>query len=233
MADKSKILLVDDEKDIVDMVKYNLEKENYQVITAYDGEEALEKVAQLPDLIILDILMPKLNGYEVCKQIKANINYQNIPVIFLTAKTSEIDEILGLELGAGDYIKKPISIQQLVARVKSNLRKSHKSEPSGSNDKKNIYIVNGITIDVEKYSVKVNNEEKIFPKKEFELLSFLIRNRGKVFSRESLLQQVWGANSFIDIRTVDVHIRKIREKLGKLSELIETKSGVGYKFKDV
>jgi two-component system alkaline phosphatase synthesis response regulator PhoP len=233
MATQIKILLVDDEKDIVEFIKYNLEKENYEVITAYDGEEALEKMPQHPDLVILDILMPKLTGYEVCKKIKANADYHNIPIIFLTAKTSEIDEILGLELGASDYIKKPISPQQLMARVKSNLRKFENKELSGLEPNKQIYKIKGLTIDTEKYIVKVNNIEKLFPKKEFDLLCFLVKNRGKIFNRESLLQNVWGMNAYVDARTVDVHIRKIREKLGDLADLIETKTGVGYKFRDV
>ncbi|MDR3668121.1 MAG: response regulator transcription factor [Ignavibacteriaceae bacterium] len=233
MATQKKILLVDDEKDIVEFIKYNLEKENYKVITAYDGEEALEKIVQNPDLVILDILMPKLTGYEVCKKIKGNMDYHNIPIIFLTAKTSEIDEILGLELGASDYIKKPISPQQLMARVKSNLRKFENKDELSKKTNKEIYNINGLIIDIEKYIVKVHNIEKLLPKKEFELLCFLVKNQGKVFSRELLLQNVWGANAYVDDRTVDVHIRKIREKLGDLADLIETKKGVGYKFKDV
>jgi DNA-binding response OmpR family regulator len=233
MATQIKILLVDDEKDIVEFIKYNLEKENYEVITAYDGEDALEKMPQHPDLVILDILMPKLTGYEVFKKIKADADYHNIPIIFLTAKTSEIDEILGLELGASDYIKKPISPQQLMARVKSNLRKFENKELSGLEPNKQIYKIKGLTIDTEKYIVKVNNIEKLFPKKEFDLLCFLVKNRGKIFNRESLLQNVWGMNAYVDARTVDVHIRKIREKLGDLADLIETKTGVGYKFRDV
>ena len=232
MATPLKILLVDDEKDIVEFIKYNLEKENYEVITAYDGEEALEKMSQYPDLVILDILMPKLTGYEVCRKIKADANYQNIPIIFLTAKTSEIDEILGLELGASDYIKKPISPQQLVARVKSNLRKSEKTDQSSSEHKKQIFNIQGLSIDTEKYIVKVNDIEKVLPKKEFELLCFLVKNQGKVFSREALLQNVWETNIYVDVRTVDVHIRKIREKLGDMADLIVTIKGVGYKLRD-
>ena len=232
MAAPIKILLVDDEKDIVEFIKYNLEKENYEVITAYDGEEALEKITQYPDLVILDILMPRLTGYEVCRKIKADANFQNIPIIFLTAKTSEIDEILGLELGASDYIKKPISPQQLVARVKSNLRKSEISDNNGSKPERQIFNIKGLSIDTEKYIVKVNDIEKAFPKKEFDLLCFLVKNRGKVFSRESLLQNVWETNIYVDVRTVDVHIRKIREKLGDLADLIGTIKGVGYKLRD-
>jgi len=232
MNKQIKILLVDDEKDIVEFIKYNLELENYQVITAYDGEEALEMMPQHPDLVILDILMPKLNGYEVCKKIKANVNYQNIPIIFLTAKSSEIDEVLGLEFGASDFIRKPISPQKLVARVKSNLRKFEVNDPPDSGNAKEILNAHGLDIDIEKHIIKVNGTEKVFPKKEFELLSFLVKNSGRVFNRETLLQNIWGTNVYVDDRTVDVHIRKIREKLGSLADLIETIKGVGYKFRE-
>jgi len=232
MNEQIKILLVDDEKDIVEFIKYNLELENYQVITAYDGEEALEMMPQYPDLVILDILMPKLNGYEVCKKIRANVSYQNIPIVFLTAKSSEIDEVLGLEFGASDFIRKPISPQKLVARVKSNLRKFEVNGPPDSGNAKEILNTHGLTIDIEKHIIKVNGTEKIFPRKEFELLSFLVKNSGKVFNRETLLRNIWGTDVYVDDRTVDVHIRKIREKLGSLAELIETIKGVGYKFRE-
>ena len=229
---KTKILLVDDEKDIVEFIKYNLELENYQVITAYDGEEAIKKMSEHPDLVILDIMMPKLNGYDVCKRIRAEKEYQFVPIIFLTAKSSEIDEILGLELGANDYIRKPISPQKLVARVKSNLRKVVAEDVLNLISGKEVYQAHGLVIDVQKHSVKVNTKEKIFPKKEFEILLFLIKHPGRVFSREALLQNVWGTDVFIVERTVDVHIRKIREKLDDLADIIETIKGVGYRFKE-
>jgi two-component system alkaline phosphatase synthesis response regulator PhoP len=227
---KTKILLVDDEKDIVEFLKYNLERENFDVVVAYNGEEALKKMSSKPDLVILDILMPKLDGYEVCKRIRAVKEFENTPIIFLTAKASEIDEVLGLELGASDYIKKPISPQKLVARVKSNLRKTeniyHKNEKAG------ILKIGPLSIDKEKYIIKIGREEKIFPRKEFELLYYLAQNPGIVFSRESLLKNVWGADVYVVERTVDVHIRKIREKLAEHEEIIETIKGVGYRFKE-
>jgi two-component system alkaline phosphatase synthesis response regulator PhoP len=229
---KIKILLVDDEKDIVEFIKYNLELENYQVITAYDGEEAIKKMSQHPDLVILDIMMPKLSGYDVCKKIRAEREFQFVPIIFLTAKSSEIDEILGLELGANDYIRKPISPQKLVARVKSNLRKAITENVPNLISGEEVYQAHGLIIDVQKHSVKVNTKEKIFPKKEFDILLFLIKNPGRVFSREAILHNVWGTDVFIVERTVDVHIRKIREKLGNLADIIETIKGVGYRFKE-
>ena len=229
---KTKILLVDDEKDIVEFIKYNLELEDYQVITAYDGEEALKKMSLHPDLVILDIMMPKLNGYDVCKKIRAEREFQSVPIIFLTAKSSEIDEILGLELGANDYIRKPISPQKLVARVKSNLRKVAVEDVPNLISGKEVYQAHGLVIDVQKHSVKINTKEKIFPKKEFEILLFLIKHPGRVFSREALLQNVWGTDVFIVERTIDVHIRKIREKLDDMADIIETIKGVGYRFKE-
>jgi two-component system alkaline phosphatase synthesis response regulator PhoP len=229
---KIKILLVDDEKDIVEFIKYNLELENYQVITAYDGEEALKKMSQHPDLVILDIMMPKLNGYDVCKRIRADREFQFVPIIFLSAKSSEIDEILGLELGANDYIRKPISPQKLVARVKSNLRKVAPEDVPNLIPGKEVYQAHGLSIDVQKHSVKINTKEKVFPKKEFEILLFLIKNPGRVFNREAILNNVWGTDVFIVERTVDVHIRKIREKLDNLADIIETIKGVGYRFKE-
>jgi two-component system, OmpR family, alkaline phosphatase synthesis response regulator PhoP len=229
---KTKILLADDEKDIVEFIKYNLELENYQVITAFDGEEALKKMSQHPDLVILDIMMPKLSGYDVCKRIRAEKEYQFVPIIFLTAKSSEIDEILGLELGANDYIRKPISPQKLVARVKSNLRKAVAEDIHKLITGEEVYQAHGLVIDVQKHSIKINTKEKIFPKKEFEILLFLIQHPGRVFSREALLQNVWGTDVVIVERTVDVHIRKIREKLDDLADIIETIKGVGYRFKE-
>ncbi len=226
---KSKILLVDDEKDIVEFLEYNLNQEGFDVITAYDGSEALQKVSEKPDLIILDIMMPNIDGYEVCRQIREKSEYAEIPVIFLTAKGAEADEIKGLELGASDFIKKPISPKKLVARVNSNLRKNIKAEKS-----RPVIIETGpIHINRERYIIKLDGSEVIFPRKEFELLYFLVNNPGKVFSRDALLKMVWGVDVYVVDRTVDVHIRKIREKLDKYSDLIETIKGVGYRFKSV
>lgn len=226
----TKILLVDDEPDIVEFLKYNLELNNYEVIVGYDGLQALTKLSENPNLIILDIMMPHLNGYEVYKKIRENEAFVNVPIIFLTAKSGETDEIKGLELGASDYIQKPISPKKLLARVKSNLRKSI---AAFSDNIKNKLEIGNIVIDKEKYLVHIENHETIFPKKEFSLLFFLAQNPGRVFSRDELLKEVWGDGVFVVDRTVDVHIRKIREKLGKYASMLETIKGVGYKFKSV
>jgi two-component system, OmpR family, alkaline phosphatase synthesis response regulator PhoP len=231
MKMKTKILLVDDEPDIVEFLEYNLTREGFEVIKAYDGIEALNKITDKPELVLLDIMMPKMDGYEVCKKIRNMEGYEKIPVVFLTAKSGEVDEILGLELGANDYIQKPISPKKLIARVKSNLRKTSGDD---SGNKKPIKISIGpLTIDREKYVVFVDGEETIFPKKEFEVLYYLANNPGRVFGREALLKDVWGNDVYVVDRTIDVHIRKIREKLEKYSDLIETVKGVGYRFKSV
>lgn len=224
---KSKILLVDDERDIVEFLQYNLVQEGFDVIIAYDGKEALSKISGKPDLIVLDIMMPVLDGYEVCRRIRDTKGFETTPIIFLTAKAGEYDEILGLELGASDYIQKPISPKKLIARVKSNLRKNDgKSETVKSKIE-----IGPLVIDREQYVVYLNGKEKVFPRKEFELLYYLANNPGKVFSRDTLLKDVWGTDVFVVDRTVDVHIRKIREKLDKNFDLIETIKGVGYRFK--
>ncbi|HKB85945.1 MAG TPA: response regulator transcription factor [Ignavibacteriaceae bacterium] len=225
---KPKVLLVDDEKDIVEFLEYNLNQEGFEVITAYDGLEALQKLTGKPDLIILDIMMPNMDGFEVCRRIRENKAYAEIPVIFLTAKGAEADEIKGLELGASDFIKKPISPKKLVARVNSNLRKT--------SSEKNLPVtveIGPLQIDREKYVVHIDGHQAVLPRKEFELLYFLANNPGKVFSRDTLLKTVWGVDVYVVDRTVDVHIRKIREKLAEYSDLIETIKGVGYRFKSV
>ena len=223
-----KILLVDNELDIVEFLQYNLEKEGFEVLPAYDGIQALEKLSENPDLIILDIMMPKLDGFEVFRKIRENEKFKNIPIIFLTAKSGEVDEIKGLELGASDYIQKPISPKKLIARVKSNLRKLSSSEQK---DEPQIIEIGPLKIDKEKYIVYLNKKVKVFPRKEFEILYFLANNPGKVFTRDALLKSVWGPDIYVVDRTVDVHIRKIREKLEGFENLIETIKGVGYKFK--
>jgi two-component system alkaline phosphatase synthesis response regulator PhoP len=226
----SKILLVDDEQDIVEFLKYNLEQKGYEVIAGYDGLEALKKLSEKPDLIILDIMMPHLDGYDVYRKIREHEKFKNTPIIFLTAKSGEVDEIKALELGASDYVQKPISPKKLLARVKLNLRK-YKAD--NSNEKSSILEVGPLVIDKNKFVVHIDNIETIFPRKEFTLLYFLANNPGRVYNRAELLKEVWGADVFVVDRTVDVHIRKIREKLGKHSDLVETIKGVGYKFKSV
>ena len=224
----TKILVVDDERDIVEFIQYNLEREGFQVITAYNGYEALEAIKEKPDLVVLDVMMPGIDGYEVCEKIRLKEQYKNIPILLLTAKTREQDEIYGLELGADDYIPKPVSIQKLIARIKSNIRQSDANSPEVSD---RIIEVGPIKIDKDAYVVYLNNEKLVFPRKEFEIISYLANKPGKVIPREQLLSSIWGDDVFVGDRTIDVHVRKIREKLNKFSNLIETVKGVGYRFK--
>jgi two-component system, OmpR family, alkaline phosphatase synthesis response regulator PhoP len=228
---KIKALLVDDEADILEFLKYNLEQEGFEVSTAADGKEALTKILDNPDIIILDVMMPEMDGIEVCKKIRMIPGFENKPVIFLTAKSGEDNEIKGLESGADDYIQKPISPKKLIARVKSNLRKTDHSP--GFEDEKSVIKIGPLVIDKEQYIVKIDGNDKLFPRKEFEVLFYLANNPGKVFSRDALLKNIWGADVYVVDRTVDVHIRKIREKLETHFDLIETVKGVGYRFKGV
>ncbi|AIS53519.1 transcriptional regulatory protein WalR [Thermoanaerobacter kivui] len=224
-----RILIVDDEKPIVEIIKYNLEKEGYITYEAYDGEEAL-KIAkeQNPDLIILDVMLPKLDGFSVLRTLRQSMT---IPILMLTAKEEEVDKVLGLELGADDYITKPFSVRELIARVKANLRRISLN----GNESGNIIYVKNLKIDMSKYKVEKNNKEIELTSREFELLRFLILNKGLIFSREMLLEKVWGYEYLGDIRTVDVTIRRLREKIEddpSNPKLIHTKRGVGYYFSD-
>ena len=224
-----KILLVDDEEDILEFLKYNLEQENFEVLASTNGEDALKQISKNPDLIVLDIMMPEIDGFELYELIKKNKESQDIPIIFLTAKSGETDEIKGLNLGASDYIQKPISPKKLIARIKSNLRKSSLADKKAkiADEVK----IGPLVIDVQKFVVKIDGKQKFFPRKEFQLLHFLASNPGRVLNRETLLKEIWGNDVYVIDRTIDVHIRKVREKLGKHSELIETVKGIGYRFK--
>lgn len=228
---KFTILVVDDEKDIVDILKYNLEREKeFEVITACNGKEAIDlAVNKKPDLILLDIMMPELNGFDVCRKLKTDIFTSKIPVIFLTAKENEIDEIIGLELGADDYIQKPISPRKVIARIKTVIRRTY-AEPEEAKKEDGYIKFKNLEIDSIAHCVKIDGEEIFFPKKEFQLLHFLLSNRGKVLSRDILLNQIWGENIFVVDRTIDVHVAKVREKLGPYSDYIETIKGLGYRF---
>jgi two-component system alkaline phosphatase synthesis response regulator PhoP len=224
----STILVVDDEKDILELLQYNLQKEGYRVLTADNGKSALKLVAQKPDLVVLDVMMPETDGWEVCRSIRKNPATAMIPVIFLTARDSEIDEVVGLELGADDYIKKPVKLRTFLARVKRALRTPAPAEKGETPD---ILRIGDVEIHMSNYVVKIRTQEVHFPKKEFELLVFLARHPERVVTRETLLNQVWGHDVYVVDRTIDVHIRKIREKLGTYAHLIETVKGVGYRFK--
>jgi two-component system alkaline phosphatase synthesis response regulator PhoP len=228
---KKKVLVVDDELDIVDLLTYNLKKEGYDVISAHNGEEALKKAASKPDLIILDLMMPVLDGFETCKRLKNDPSTTSIPVIFLTARSGEVDEVVGLELGADDYIQKPISPRKLVARVKALLRRTEiAAEEAAGTD--SVIRADRLEINRSTYTVRLGKREIFFPKKEFEILALLAANPGRVYTREMLLNTIWGSDVVVVDRTIDVHIRKIREKLGDNISLIETIKGVGYRFKD-
>ena len=227
-----KILVVEDEKSISDIVKFNLEKEGYEVKVAYDGEKAIKKVYEvLPDLILLDIMLPKKDGFQVLKEIRKELK---IPVLMLTAKDDEVDKVLGLELGADDYITKPFSMRELMARVKANLRRVELS--SIDSEDEDILVVEDLLIDSNKYEVQKRGEVVDVTLREFELLKFLASSPEQVFSREQLLEEVWGYEYYGDIRTVDVTIRRLREKVeddegdGEF-RYIMTKRGVGYYFR--
>ena len=231
-----KVLVVDDEQAIIDVLVYNLRKEGYETIEATDGITAVNMALdEKPDLMLLDIMLPKLDGLSVCKRVK---NYLNIPILMLTAKDAEIDKIVGLELGADDYITKPFSVRELVARVKANLRKVDAgsdlliTEPENNNLKKdNKLVVGELELDLEKFEVKVRGEVIDLTLREFEVLKFLASQPGQVVTRETLLEKVWGYEYFGDIRTVDVTVRRIREKIERdtsMPKILITKRGVGY-----
>lgn len=226
-----KILIVDDEKNIVDIIAFNMKKEGYEVVKAMDGEEGLRLTfEENPDLILLDIMMPKMDGYEVCKKIREK---KNTPIIMLTARAEEVDKVLGLELGADDYVTKPFGIRELVARVKANLRKMEVLEAQPAPVNGNEFHYGRITVNTDRYEVQKDEKAIDLTFREFELLKFLAQQKGQVFSREALLEKVWGYEYFGDVRTVDVTIRRLREKVeddpSKPSYIL-TKRGVGYYF---
>ncbi len=230
---EKKILVVDDEQDIVDLVSYNLSKEGYKVFTASNGTQAVEVASTVkPDVVILDIMMPGMDGFEVCRSLRQDPSLASTAIMFLTAKSGEIDQILGLELGADDYIQKPISPRVLLARVKTILRRGSEKVRTETIAAPEILRLGALEVNRQNYTVRVDGRETFFPKKEFELLAFLASNRGKVFSREALLRRIWGESVYVIDRTVDVHVSKVREKLGKYGAWIETVKGVGYRFSE-
>ncbi|MBF0710320.1 MULTISPECIES: response regulator YycF [unclassified Gemella] len=223
-----KILVVDDEEPIAKILEFNLVKEGYQVIKAHDGEKAVELAFnEKPDLILLDLMLPKKDGMEVCREVRTKMN---VPIIMLTAKNSEIDKVLGLEFGADDYVTKPFSTRELMARVKVNLRRSTQVVED-KDDKEEELKIRDIIINPEAYSIKKNGEEIELTRREFELFYYLFQHQGQVMTRENLLQTVWGYDYFGDLRTVDVTIRRLREKIEDDSsnpKYIVTRRGVGY-----
>lgn len=223
-----KILVVDDEKPIADILKFNLEKEGYEVVCAHDGDQAVDIAEKEdPDLILLDVMLPKRDGNEVCREIRKT---QTMPIIMLTAKDSEIDKVLGLELGADDYVTKPFSNRELIARVKANLRRQKQVADDTVKATKDIEI-GSLTVHPDAYTITKNGEEVELTHREFELLHYLARHIGQVMTREHLLETVWGYDYFGDVRTVDVTVRRLREKIEENPSnpmWIITRRGVGY-----
>jgi two-component system phosphate regulon response regulator PhoB len=223
---KQKILIVDDEPDALELVKLNLTNAGYAVTTAEDGEAAIKKArAILPSLILLDLMLPEVDGLEVCKILRQDGATKSIPIIMVTAKATEIDRVLGLELGADDYVTKPFSPRELVLRVKALLRRSQTSEESTEQVR-----VGALLIDVPRHAVRVQNKPIDLTATEFKLLTMLAQRRGRVLSREQLLRDVWEYDTTIDSRTVDTHMRRLREKLGPAARYLDTVRGVGYRF---
>jgi two-component system alkaline phosphatase synthesis response regulator PhoP len=221
---QKKILIVDDESDILDLLEYNLEKEGYEVIKAMDGEEAIKRAEkEKPDLILLDIMMPKLDGIETCRRIREIPDLQQVYVVFLTARSEEYSELAGFEAGADDYIPKPIKPRVLMSRIRAIMRR----DPQSREDNGNRLKIHDLEIIQDEYIVRRGEEVFSLPRKEFELLHFMASKPGKVFRREKLLEKIWGDVYVVD-RTIDVHVRKLREKIG--DHYIQTVKGVGYKF---
>ncbi len=223
--DKIKILLADDEPDVLDFLTFNLQREGYEVVTAINGREAIKLAKkETPNLIILDVMMPEMDGIEACKELRTMPECKNAHIIFLTARTEDYSQIAGLDSGADDYVSKPIKPRVLISRINALMRrKNTEEEPSGIID-----IGGGMTIDKAGYQVKINGAQLSLPRKEFELLNLLASKPGKVFSRDDILHKIWGEDVVVGDRTIDVHIRKLRQKLGE--EKIKTIKGIGYKF---
>ena len=224
---KQRILIVDDERNILELLRYNLESAGYEVDDAMTGEACLEKaMEQPPDLILLDLMLPGMDGMETCKRLKSANETAQVPIIMLTAKSEEIDKVLGLELGADDYITKPFGVRELLARVKALLRRT----TGLSQEASPVLQSRGLQMDTETYQAYSNGEKLQLTLKEFELLRFLLENKGKVITRDKLLDKIWGYEYVGESRTVDVHIRHLRQKLGEAGNAIETVRGIGYRF---
>ena len=227
-----KILVVDDEVDIVDFIDGYLTGEGYEVVKAYDGVEALDKMRQdLPDLVVLDVMLPGLDGFEVCKQMRTE---STVPILMVTAKDTDVDKIVGLEIGADDYMPKPFNPRELVARIKAILRRTYRQDYQPHSQTVTLKHKD-LSIDAERRMATIGHRQLELTMKEFDLLLFLIRNPGHVYSRDHLLDYVWGQDSFVGARTVDVHIRRLREKIetdASQPQYIKTVWGVGYKFTD-
>jgi len=228
-----KILIVEDEKTIVDIIAFNLNKEGYDVIYAYDGKTGLElALTENPELILLDVMMPQMDGYEVCKAVRKK---SQVPIIMLTARAEEVDKVLGLELGADDYVTKPFGIRELLARVKANLRRTDPPADAQATDGPAILSFGDLSINLTKYEIRCRGNIVELTGREFELIKYFAQNPGQVFTREELLERVWGYEHLGNVRTVDVTIRRLRERIelnAEVPQYIATKRGVGYYFED-
>ena len=223
---KNKILLIDDEKDILEFLSYNLKKAGYKIDQAKNGDQGLKKLKTFkPDLIIVDVMMPILDGIEFCSIVRSNPQHENIIIVFLTARSEDYTQIVALESGADDFISKPIKPKLLITKINSLIKRIENKKAENS-----ILKFKNIELNIEKYQVLVDGEEKIFPKKEFEILEMLMKNVSKVLTREQLLNSIWGTDLYVGDRTIDVHIKRIRNKVG--SNIIKTIKGVGYKLSE-
>jgi two-component system alkaline phosphatase synthesis response regulator PhoP len=224
---RKNILIVEDEKDIIEVLRYYLEKENYRIHVAQDGFNALELASKIiPNLILLDLMLPRLDGIETCRRLKADERLRDIPVIMVTAKAEEADKIKGLEIGADDYVTKPFSAKELVARVKAHLRRREGSIPEKS------FQYGSLSVDTVKHEIRFRGGEIDLTAKEFELLLYMLENKGRVLTRDMILNHVWGYDYFGSTRTVDVHVTRLRQKIPLLTDAISTIKSFGYKLKE-
>jgi two-component system alkaline phosphatase synthesis response regulator PhoP len=224
---RKNILIVEDEKDIIEVLRYYLEKENYRIHVAQDGFQALELASKIiPNLILLDLMLPRMDGIETCRRLKADERLREIPVIMVTAKAEEADKIKGLEIGADDYVTKPFSAKELVARVKALLRRREGSIPEKS------FHYGSLSVDTVKHEIRFNGKEIDLTAKEFELLLYMLENKGRVLTRDMILNHVWGYDYFGSTRTVDVHVTRLRQKIPLLTDAISTIKSFGYKLKE-
>lgn len=224
------ILLVEDDEDIRQLLTFTFEAAGFDVITRSDGQEGLDAaVAETPDVVILDIMLPSMSGLDICKVLKRNAETESIPVIMLTARGEEVDRVVGLELGADDYVVKPFSPRELVLRVRAVLKRNAPPEPAS---KTTSLKMDGLVVDMDAYKVLIDNEEVLLTATEFKLLAELLKNKGRVRTRDQLLNTVWGYEFEGYARTVDTHVRRLRQKIGDYAKYIETMRGVGYRFKE-
>jgi len=230
---KKKILVVEDDRDISELITYNLEREGYEIACLYDGSGVVDFVRKRkPEIIILDLMLPEVDGIEICRTLKSDADTKHIPIVMLTAKTEEADVVVGLQMGADDYIPKPFSPKVLVARIKAISRRMADIQLSSASSE-NVRCFGDFNIDLLKHKISYKNHEVKLTSMEFDIVEFLSRSPGRVWSREQILDNVWKEGKFIIDRAVDVHVRGLRKKLGKAEDYIETVRGVGYRFKDV